>query len=158
MSSLKFKTTFKFVVTGDKCKSSIPTILISIPRQMNHKWVSASYFNLSASVLTVNIYLTATIIALHTHTHTHTHTQTHPFNGPFSGATQVSRWAGARKVKPIWILLKQETVSGSGISWATCKSASCSRQVTMPVRHHSSFLQSGCPSFHPTNSVKALKA
>ena len=27
-------------------------------------------------------------------------------------------WAGTRKVKPIWILLKQETVSGSGISWA----------------------------------------
>ena len=32
------------------------------------------------------------------------------------------RWAGTRKVKPIWILLKQETVSGSGISWAICKS------------------------------------
>jgi len=31
-------------------------------------------------------------------------------------------WAGTRKVTPIWILLKQETVSGSGISWATCKS------------------------------------
>jgi len=29
-------------------------------------------------------------------------------------------WAGTRKVKPIWILLKQETVSGSGITWATC--------------------------------------
>jgi len=27
------------------------------------------------------------------------------------------RGAGTRKVKPIWILLKQETVSGSGISW-----------------------------------------
>ena len=26
-------------------------------------------------------------------------------------------WAGTRKVEPIWILLKQETVSGSGISW-----------------------------------------
>jgi len=25
--------------------------------------------------------------------------------------------ASTRKVKPIWILLKQETVSGSGISW-----------------------------------------
>ena len=24
------------------------------------------------------------------------------------------RWASTRKVKPIWILLKQETVSGSG--------------------------------------------
>jgi len=32
-------------------------------------------------------------------------------------------WAGTRKVKPIWILLKQETVSGSGISWVMCKSA-----------------------------------
>ena len=37
------------------------------------------------------------------------------------------RSAGTRKVKTIWILLKQETVSGSGISWAICKSASCSR-------------------------------
>jgi len=37
-------------------------------------------------------------------------------------------WAGTRKVKPIWILLKQETVSGSGISWAVCKSAPCPRQ------------------------------
>ena len=27
-----------------------------------------------------------------THTHTHTHTRTHPFNSPFSGTTQVSRY------------------------------------------------------------------
>ena len=27
-------------------------------------------------------------------------------------------WAGTRKVKPIWILLKQETVSGSETRWA----------------------------------------
>ena len=67
-------------------------------------------------------------------------------------------WAGTRKVKPIWILLKQETVSGSDISWDICKSASRSRQITMPVPHHSSFLQTGCPSCRPTNSVKALKA
>jgi len=44
---------------------------------------------------------------------------------------------GARKVKPIWILLKQETVSGSGISWAICKSAPRSRQITTPAPHHS---------------------
>jgi len=37
------------------------------------------------------------------------------------------RWADTRKVKPIWILLKQETVSGSGISWAICKTAPHSR-------------------------------
>ena len=45
----------------------------------------------------------------------HTHTHTHPFNGPLSGTTRVSRY---QKGKPFWILLEQETVSGSGISWA----------------------------------------
>ena len=66
-------------------------------------------------------------------------------------------WAGTRKVKPIWILLKQETVSSSGISWAICKSAPRSRQITTPAPHHSVFLQAGCHSCRPTNSVKALK-
>ena len=62
-----------------------------------------------------------------------------------------------RKVKPIWILLKQETVSGSGISWAVCKSAPCSRHITTPAPPPLSFLQAGCPSCRPTNSIKALK-
>jgi len=65
--------------------------------------------------------------------HTHTHT---PFNGPFSGTTRVSRY---QKGKPNWILLKQETVSGSGISWAICKSAPSSRQTTTTAPHHSVF-------------------
>jgi len=38
-------------------------------------------------------------------------------------------WASTKKEKPIWILLKQDTVSGDGISWAICKSAPCSRQI-----------------------------
>ena len=49
-------------------------------------------------------------------------------------------------------------MSGSGITWAICKSAPRSRQITMPALHYSSFLQAGCPSCRPTNSVKALKA
>ena len=85
-------------------------------------------------------------------THTHTHTR---LTALFPG---LPGWAGTRKVKPIWILLKQETVSGSGISWAICKSAPCSRQITTPAPHHSDFLQAGCPSCRPTNSIKALKA
>ena len=48
-------------------------------------------------------------------------------------------WASIRKVKTIWILLKQETVSGSGISWAICKSAPRSRQATTPTPHDSGF-------------------
>ena len=62
-------------------------------------------------------------------------------------------WAGTRKEKPIWILLKQETVSGSGISWAICKSAPRSRQITTPAPTTQFFLQAGCPSCRPTNSV-----
>ena len=62
-------------------------------------------------------------------------------------------WAGTRKVKPIWILLKQETVSGSGISWAICKSAPRSRQITMPTTHHSVFYRpDALPAAQPTAS------
>ena len=94
------------------------------------------------------------------HLHSHTHkkpawTYIHPFNGPLSGTTRVSRY---QKGKTIWILLKQEAVSGSGISWAICKSAPRSRQITTPAPHQSVFLHAGCPSCHPTNSVKAPKA
>jgi len=90
------------------------------------------------------------VVGLFTCISTHTHTRLTAFcPGP-------PRWAGTRKEKPIWILLKQETVSGSGIHWAICKSASRFSQITMSAPHH--FLQAGCPSCRPTNSVKALKA
>ena len=79
--------------------------------------------------------------------HTHTHI---PFNGPFSGTTRVSRY---QKGKPIWILLKQETVSGSGISWAICKSAPRSRQITTPTAHRSVFYRpDALPAAQPTAS------
>ena len=77
-------------------------------------------------------------------------THVHPFNGPLSGTTQVSRY---QKVKSIWILVKQETVSGSGISWAVCKSAPRSRQITTPAPHHSVFYRpDALPAAQPTVS------
>ena len=64
----------------------------------------------------------------------------------------VPGWASTRKVKPVWILLKQETVSGSGISWTTCKSAPRSRQITTPAPHHSVFYRpDALPVVQPTN-------
>jgi len=73
----------------------------------------------------------------HMSMNTHTHTQTH----------------GTRKVKPIWILLKQETVSGNGISWAIRKTAPRSRQITTPVPHHSVFYgPDALPATQPTVS------
>jgi len=64
------------------------------------------------------------------HTHTHTHTHIH-FTAVWilSGIT----WVGC------WILLKQETVSVSGISWTISKLPPRSRQMTMPAPHHSVF-------------------
>jgi len=67
------------------------------------------------------------------HSWTHTHTCLTAL------CPGLPRWAGTRKVKPVWILLKQETVSGGGISWAICKSAPRFRQITIPAPHHSVF-------------------
>ena len=69
---------------------------------------------------------------------------THPFNDPFSTTTD-----GTRNVKPIWISLKQEAVSGSGISWAVCKSAPRCRQITTLAPDYSVF--TGRMPFLPAN-------
>ena len=52
----------------------------------------------------------------------------------------------------MWILLEQETVSGSGISWAICKSAPRSRQITTPVPHTQFF--TGRVPFLPPNQQR----
>jgi len=44
-----------------------------------------------------------------------------------------------REIKTSLDLLEQETVSGSGNSWAACTSAPHPRQITMPAPHHSVF-------------------
>jgi len=67
---------------------------------------------------------------------THARTHAHHLTALYPG---LPGWAGTRKVKPVWILPKQETVSGSGIRWAVCKCAPRSRQIAMPARHHSVF-------------------
>ena len=82
-----------------------------------------------------------------TYIHTHTHTRLTAL------CPGLPRWAGTRKVQLIWILLKQETVSGIGISWAICKSAPCSRQITMPAPHRSVFYRpDALPAAQPTVS------
>jgi len=76
--------------------------------------------------------------------------QQHPFNGPLFGATRVSRY---QKGKTNRDLLKQEIVSGSGISGAICKYAPRCRQITMPSLHHSGFYRpDALPAAQPTAS------
>ena len=89
-----------------------------------------------------------TVHRLHT---THTHTRLTALCPGLPG------WAGTRKVKPIWILLEQETVSGSGISWAICKSAPCSRQITTPAPHYSSFFTGRMPFLTPNQQCQSTE-
>jgi len=83
------------------------------------------------------------------------HTHTHPFNVPLSGTTRVSRYqkgetnldfTAARDSEWQWHQLDHIQV---------CTSLQIDNLASTPPR---SFLQAGCPSCHPTNSVKALKA
>ena len=75
----------------------------------------------------------SSIAAMTSNIYTHTHTRLTTLCLGLPG------WAGTRKVKPIWILLKLETVSGSGIGWAIYKSAPCFRQIDTPAPHHLTF-------------------
>ena len=83
-----------------------------------------------------------------------THTHTHPFNGHFSWTTQVRRYqkgktnldfAEARDSEWQWHQLEHMQV---------CTSLQIDNHAGTPPL---SFLQAGCPSCRPTNSVKALK-
>ena len=91
--------------------------------------------------------LTLADLCAHLWTHIHTFKT---FNSPYSGTTRVSRY---QKGKPIWIFLKQETVSSSGISWARWKSPPRSRQITTPALHHSVFYRpDALPAIQPAVS------
>ena len=85
----------------------------------------------------------------------YTHTHTHPFNGPLSGTTRVSRnqkgktnldFTEARDSE--WQWHQQEHMQ-------VCTSLQTDNHASTPPL---SFLQARCPSCRPTNSVKALKA
>jgi len=83
------------------------------------------------------------------------HTHTHTFNGPLSGTTQVSQYqkgktnlefTGARDSEWQWHQL------GHNASLHLAPDRQPHQHPTTLM-----FLQAGCPSCRPTNSVKALK-
>jgi len=86
---------------------------------------------------------------------TYTHTHTHPFNGPLSGTTRVSQYQKGKT--------KLDFTEARDSEWQwhqlghmqVCTSIQTNNHASTPLL---SFLQAGCPSCHPNNSVKALKA
>ena len=76
-------------------------------------------------------------------------THTHLFNGPLSRTARVSRHQKGKTN------LDFNEARDSQWQWHQLdQSAPRSRQITMPAPHRC-FLQAGCPSCRPTNSVKA---
>jgi len=69
------------------------------------------------------------LIRAHTYAHTHTNTHARTHNRLTALYPGLPGSACTRKVKPIWISLKQDRVSGSGISRTICKSAYCSTKI-----------------------------
>jgi len=85
----------------------------------------------------------------------HIHTQ--PFNSPFSGTTQVSRYQKGRPKTN----LEFTEARDSEWQWhllGHMQVCTLLGQITMPAPHHSVLQAGRCPSCRPTNSVKALKA
>jgi len=79
----------------------------------------------------------------------------HQFNGLFSRTTWVSHYQKGKTSLYLNEAKDYGVLGCIGISWTTCKqSAPRCRQTTMPAPHHSFFLQAGCSSWCPADSVK----
>ena len=81
------------------------------------------------------------------------HTHTHPFNGPFSGTTQVSQYQKGKTN------LDFTEARDSEWQWhqQICKSASRSRQITTPVPHHSKFFTGRMPFLSPNQQRQSTE-
>ena len=83
------------------------------------------------------------------------HTHTHPFNGPLTGTTRLSRYQRGKTNLDFTEARDSEWQWHQLGHMQVCTSLQTDNHAnTSPL----SFLQAGCPSCRPTNSVKALKA
>jgi len=89
------------------------------------------------------------VVILNTHAHTHL------FNGPLSGTTRVSRYQKGKT--------NLDFTEARDSEWQWHQLGRVQVCTSLQTDNHASspplcFLQAGCPSCRPTNSVKALKA
>ena len=81
-------------------------------------------------------------------------TRARAFNGPFSGTTQVSRYQKGKT--------NLDFTEARDSEWQRHQLGHMQFCISLQADNHASnpsltFLQAGCPSCRPTNSVKALK-
>ena len=106
-----------------------------------HRWTARH--TMSVKILSTN--------KLYSNTHKHTP----PFNGLFSGTTRVGRYQKGKTNLDFTEARDSEWQRHQLGRMQVCTSLLTDNYAsTSPL----SFLQAGCPSCHPTNNVKALKA
>jgi len=86
---------------------------------------------------------------------TETKEHTHPFNGPLSGTTNVSWYQNGKT--------NLDFTEARDSEWQWHQLGHMQVCISLQTDNHAStpplvFLQAGCPSCRPTNSVKALNA
>ena len=82
-------------------------------------------------------------------------THTHPFNGPLTGTTQVSWYQKGKTTLDFTEARDSEWQWNPLGHMQVCTSLQTDNHASIPPL---SFLQTGCPSCCPTNSIQALKA
>jgi len=100
-------------------------------------------------------WVTTVYCTCYVHVQTYAHRQQQPFNG----AVTMSRYQKGKTnlVLLELVLLEQDIVSGSDISWAICKSAPWPRHIIMRASHHSVFYwPDGLPATQPTASKHCI--
>ena len=80
---------------------------------------------------------------------------THPFNGPLSRTTQVSQYQEGKTNLDLTEARDSEWQWHQVGHMQICTSLQTDNNASTPLLI---FLQAGCPSCRPTNSIKALKA
>ena len=83
------------------------------------------------------------------------YTHTHPFNGPFSRTTRVGRYQKGKTNLDFTEATDSELQSHQLGHMQVSTLLQTDNHTSTPSLR---FLQAGCPSCRPTNSVKALKA
>ena len=129
MAGLRYRSS-SCAVSIDTANHNCRSLIVLTTNEQHAPKKSKNYRMLALNVTICYLRVVRLCTVSITATHTHTHTRLMAL----SRTTWVSQY---RKVKPMSILLKQQTMSGSGISWAM--SALRSRQITMPAPHHSVF-------------------
>ena len=89
------------------------------------------------------------------HPSVHMCLHTHTFNGPLSGTTQLSRYQKGKT--------NLDFMGARDSEWQWHQLGHMQIYTLLQTNNHAStpplsFLQAGCPSCHPTSSIKALKA